>query len=192
MSSHTSAPPAPAATATPPNPRRWTAVVLLCLAQFMLILDVTVVNVALPSIGDDLMISRSQLTWVVTSSILTFGGLMLLGGRLADVVGRRRILLTGLALFTVSSLVCGLAGDGLLLVAGRATQGVGAALLSPAALSIITTSFHGNERNRTLGAWAVIGGSGAAVGVLSADSSRPGRDGNGSSSPTFRSVWRCC
>ena len=166
MSSHTSAPPAPAATATPLNPRRWTALVLLCLAQFMLILDVTVVNVALPSIGDDLMISRSQLTWVVTAYVLTFGGLMLLGGRLADVVGRRRILLTGLALFTVSSLVCGLAGDGLLLVAGRATQGVGAALLSPAALSIITTSFHGNERNRALGAWAVIGGSGAAVGVL--------------------------
>ena len=132
----------------------------------MLILDVTVVNVALPSIGDDLMISRSQLTWVVTAYVVAFGGLMLLGGRLADVVGRRRILLAGLALFTVSSLVCGLAGDGLLLVAGRASQGVGAALLSPAALSIITTSFHGNERNRALGVWAVIGGSGAAVGVL--------------------------
>ena len=131
----------------------------------MLILDVTVVNVALPSIGDDLMISRSQLTWVVTAYVLAFGGLMLLGGRLADVVGERRILLAGLALFTVSSLVCGLAGDGLLLVAGRASQGVGA-LLSPAALSIITTSFHGNERNRALGVWAVIGGSGAAVGVL--------------------------
>jgi EmrB/QacA subfamily drug resistance transporter len=166
MSSTTTAHPAPAATATPQNPRRWTALVLLCLAQFMLILDVTVVNVALPSVGDDLMISRSQLTWVVTAYVLAFGGLMLLGGRLADVVGRRRILLAGLALFTVSSLICGLAGDGLLLVAGRASQGVGAALLSPAALSIITTSFHGNERNRALGVWAVIGGSGAAVGVL--------------------------
>lgn len=166
MSSHTSAPPAPATTAAALNPRRWSALVLLCLAQFMLILDVTVVNVALPSIGDDLMISRSQLTWVVTAYVLAFGGLMLLGGRLADVVGRRRILLAGLALFTVSSLICGLAGDGLLLVAGRASQGVGAALLSPAALSIITTSFHGNERNRALGVWAVIGGSGAAVGVL--------------------------
>jgi EmrB/QacA subfamily drug resistance transporter len=166
MSSHTPAPAVLAATATAVNPRRWTALVLLCLAQFMLILDVTVVNVALPSIGADLGIGRSQLTWVVTAYVLAFGGLMLLGGRLADVVGRRTILLTGLALFTVSSLICGLAGDGLLLVAGRASQGVGAALLSPAALSIITTSFHGDERNRALGVWAVIGGSGAAVGVL--------------------------
>lgn len=166
MSSHGPAPAVPAAMAPPVNPRRWTALVLLCLAQFMLILDVTVVNVALPSIGADLGISRSELTWVVTAYVLAFGGLMLLGGRLADVIGRRTILLTGLALFTVSSLVCGLAGDGLLLVAGRASQGVGAALLSPAALSIITTSFYGNERNRALGVWAVIGGSGAAVGVL--------------------------
>jgi len=140
--------------------------VLLCLAQFMVILDVTVVNVALPAIGADLALDRAALTWVVTAYTLCFGGLMLLGGRLADLLGRRRTFLAGLAVFTVASAGAGLAADGSALVAARALQGVGAALLSPAALSIITTTFHGPERRRALGVWAGIGGTGAAVGVL--------------------------
>jgi EmrB/QacA subfamily drug resistance transporter len=154
----------PAATA--PDPRRWRALVLLCLAQFMVILDVTVVNIALPAIGADLALDRAELTWVVTAYTLCFGGLMLLGGRLADLLGRRRTFLAGLTVFTLASLGAGLAGNGAVLLAARATQGVGAALLSPAALSIITTTFHGRERHRALGVWAGIGGTGAAVGVL--------------------------
>lgn len=146
--------------------RRWLALVLLCVAQFMLILDLTVVNVALPSIGADLGAGREALTWVVTGYVLAFGGLMLLGGRLADTVGRRRTLIAGLAVFTLASLVAGLSGDVTVLIAARAAQGVGAALLSPAALSVITTTFQGTERNRALGVWAALGGSGAAVGVL--------------------------
>ncbi|MEU0510916.1 MFS transporter [Amycolatopsis thermoflava] len=149
-----------------PPPRRWSALVLLCLAQFMLIVDITVVQVALPTIGTDLGLGRDALTWVVTAYTLGFGGLMVFGGRLADAFGARRTLLAGLTLFTVASLVCGLATGGVMLIAGRAVQGVGAALLSPSALSIITTTFSGRERHRALGIWAAIGGSGAAVGVL--------------------------
>jgi EmrB/QacA subfamily drug resistance transporter len=149
-----------------PHPRRWQALVLLCLAQFMVILDVTVVNVALPAIGADLALDRAALTWVVTAYTLCFGGLMLLGGRVADLFGRRRTFLVGLAVFTAASAGAGLAGDGSVLLAARALQGAGAALLSPAALSIITTTFHGRERQRALGVWAGIGGAGAAVGVL--------------------------
>jgi EmrB/QacA subfamily drug resistance transporter len=148
------------------DPRRWWALVLLCLAQFMVILDITVVNVALPSIGTDLRLDRASLTWVVTAYTLCFGGLMLLGGRLADALGRRRMFLAGLGLFTVASLASGLAQAGTILVAARAGQGLGAALLSPAALAIITTTFHGPERDRALGIWAAIAGAGAAVGVL--------------------------
>ncbi|NBH03477.1 MFS transporter [Amycolatopsis sp. SID8362] len=150
----------------PPTPRRWWVLVLLCLAQFMVILDVTVVNVALPVIADQLHLDRAGLTWVVTAYTLCFGGLMLLGGRLADVLGRRRVFLAGLAVFTLASLVSGLAANATMLVAARAAQGVGAALLSPSALSIVTTTFHGPDRNRALGVWAAIGGAGAAVGVL--------------------------
>jgi EmrB/QacA subfamily drug resistance transporter len=152
--------------ATPADLNRWRALVLLCVAQFMVILDVTVVNVALPAIGADLALDRAALTWVVTAYTLCFGGLMLLGGRLADLLGRRRTFLAGLTVFTLASLGAGLAGDGVVLLAARAIQGVGAALLSPAALSIITTTFHGRERHRALGVWAGIGGTGAAVGVL--------------------------
>ncbi|MFC5826400.1 DHA2 family efflux MFS transporter permease subunit [Nonomuraea insulae] len=144
----------------------WTVLVLLCLAQFMLIVDITVVQVALPTIGTDLALDRESLTWVVTTYTLCFGGLMVLGGRLADALGARRTLLAGLGLFTAASLVCGLAGSGGVLIAGRALQGVGAALLSPAALSVITTVFHGERRGRALGVWAAIGGTGAALGVL--------------------------
>ncbi|MFJ9717489.1 MFS transporter [Streptomyces sp. NPDC101213] len=149
-----------------PDPRRWTALALLCVAQFMLVLDVTVVNVALPDMAADLHLDRATLTWVVTAYTLCFGGLMLLGGRLADALGARRTLLAGLALFTAASLVAGLAEDATTLLGGRIAQGVGAALLPPAALSIVTTTFHGPERTRALGVWAAIGGSGAAVGVL--------------------------
>ncbi|NUT96266.1 MAG: MFS transporter [Saccharothrix sp.] len=139
---------------------------MLCLAQFMVILDVTVANVALPSIGADLELSRSALPWVVSAYTLVFGGFLLLGGRLSDVVGRRTTFVAGLAVFTLASLVCGLALNGPVLIAARLTQGAGAALLSPAALSIITTTFHGADRNKALGAWAAIGGTGSAVGVL--------------------------
>jgi EmrB/QacA subfamily drug resistance transporter len=151
---------------TAPDPRRWQALILLSLAQFMVILDITVVNVALPTIGADLSLDRAALTWVVTTYTLCFGGLLLLGGRLADLLGRRRTFLTGLGVFTAASLTAGLAGDGSVLITARALQGVGAALLSPAALSIITTTFHGSERRRALGAWAALAGAGAAVGVL--------------------------
>ena len=158
---HAGAPHRPAS-----DPRRWWALVLLCLAQFMVILDITVVNVALPTIGSNLQLDRTSLTWVVTAYTLCFGGLLLLGGRLADTLGRRRIFLAGLGVFTVASLASGLAQTATILVAARAGQGVGAALLSPAALAIITTTFHGAERNRALGVWAAIAGAGAAVGVL--------------------------
>ncbi|KOV39006.1 MFS transporter [Streptomyces sp. XY431] len=148
------------------QPGRWRALASLCAAQFMLIVDVTVVNVALPSIAADLSLSRSALTWVFAAYSLTFGGLLLLGGRLADGFGRRRTFLLGLAVFTAASLLSGLAWTGGVLIAARAVQGVGAALLSPAAMSIITTTFHGPERSRALGVWGAIGGTGAAVGVL--------------------------
>ncbi|WP_040453891.1 MULTISPECIES: MFS transporter [Kribbella] len=156
---------------TPPvagraDPRRWITLTLLAFAQFMLIVDITVVQVALPSIGDDLGLGRESLTWVVTTYTLVFGGLMILGGRLADVFGARRMLLTGLGVFTLASLAAGLATNAGLLIAGRAAQGIGAALMSPAALSILTTRFHGKDRTRALGVWAAIGGTGAAIGVL--------------------------
>ncbi|QEU90330.1 DHA2 family efflux MFS transporter permease subunit [Streptomyces kanamyceticus] len=146
--------------------RTWPLLVLLCLAQFMLVLDVTVVNVALPSMAADLGLGRTALTWVVTSYALCFGGLMLLGGRLADVFGARRTLLAGLALFTAASLFTGLAPNAAVLIAGRTAQGAGAALLSPAALAILTTTFEGPARHRALGVWAAIGGAGSAIGVL--------------------------
>ncbi|MFE6940533.1 MFS transporter [Streptomyces chartreusis] len=151
---------------SPADPRRWAALALICLAQFILVLDVTVVNVALPDMAADLDLGRRSLTWVVTAYTLCFGGLMLLGGRLADALGARRTLLTGLALFTTASLVTGLAQNAVMLLGGRIGQGVGAALLSPAALSLVTTTFHGAERNKALGVWSAIGGAGAAAGVL--------------------------
>ncbi|MEU5029233.1 MFS transporter [Streptomyces milbemycinicus] len=149
-----------------PEPRRWLMLALLCLAQFMLILDVTVVNVALPDMAADLDLGRETLTWVVTAYTLCFGGLMLLGGRLADAVGAHRTVLAGLAVFTAASLATGLATGAPTLLGGRIFQGVGAALLSPSALSMVTTSFQGEERNKALGAWAAVGGTGSAVGVL--------------------------
>ncbi|MGP3632120.1 MFS transporter [Streptomyces sp. 24-1644] len=147
-------------------PRRWAVLALICAGQFMLVLDVTVVNVALPAMAADLHLGRTTLTWVVTAYTLCFGGLMLLGGRLADALGARRVLLAGLAVFTAASLATGLADSAALLIGGRIAQGVGAALLSPAALSLVTTTFHGEERNKALGVWAMIGGTGSAIGVL--------------------------
>ncbi|MEU4275984.1 DHA2 family efflux MFS transporter permease subunit [Streptomyces tanashiensis] len=161
MPTHTAVP-----TPARAHPHRWTALALICAAQFMLILDVTVVNVALPAVAADLDLGRTALTWVVTAYTLCFGGLMLLGGRLADALGARRVLLTGLALFTAASLACGLAPNAAVLLSGRVAQGIGAALLSPAALALVTTTFHGAERAKALGVWAAIGGTGSAVGVL--------------------------
>jgi len=150
----------------PPPPRRWATLALLCMAQFLLIVDVTVINVALPTVGDALDLGAGQLTWAVTAYTLCFGSLLILGGRAGDALGRKRMFLTGLLVFTVASLLSGLAEGGGTLIAARAAQGVGAALLSPAAMAIITSMFDGPERNRALGVWAAIGGSGAAFGVL--------------------------
>jgi EmrB/QacA subfamily drug resistance transporter len=143
------------------------ALILLCAAQFMVILDITVVNVALPSIQADLRIGIEDLQWVVTAYTLAFGGLLLLGGRAADLLGRRRIFLAGLALFGAASLAAALAPSAPALLAARAAQGIGAAMLSPAALSLITTIFpDGHERRRALAAWAAVAASGGAFGVL--------------------------
>jgi EmrB/QacA subfamily drug resistance transporter len=148
------------------DPRRWKALAAISVAQFMLILDLTVVNVALPDLGADLDLSRTAFTWTISIYVLFFGGLLLLGGRLADVFGGRTMMLTGLVVFTLASLASGLAQNETLLIGGRVAQGVGAALLSPAALSTVTSTFHGEERNRALSVWASIGGVGFAAGVL--------------------------
>jgi EmrB/QacA subfamily drug resistance transporter len=150
-----------------PDNRRWIALAVIVLAQFMVVLDVAIVNVALPSIKTDLHFSQQNLQWVITAYSILFGGVLLLGGRLADVLGRRRLFIAGIALFTISSLLDGLAWSESSLIAFRALQGLGAALVSPAALSILTTTFaEGRERNRALGIWGAVSGSGAAAGVL--------------------------
>src|SRR5213082_3393230 len=147
--------------------RRWAALAVIVAAQFMVILDIAIVNVALPSIKTDLHFTQESLQWVVTAYALLFGGVLLLGGRMADLLGRRRLFMAGLALFTVSSLLDGLAWSEGSLIGFRALQGLGAALVSPAALSILTTTFReGRERNLALGIWGAVSGSGAAVGVL--------------------------
>lgn len=149
------------------SPNRRAVLVLLCLAQLMVILDISAVNVALPDLSRDLGIPHGELDWTITSYSLLFGSLLLLGGRAADLLGRRRMFLTGLAVFTVASLAAALAPDSGALYAARASQGVGAALLSPAALSIITTTFaSGGERAMALGVWGAVAGAGGAVGVL--------------------------
>ena len=154
-------------TRTTRDPRRWWALALLCSAYFMVILDVSIVNVALPSIQADLHFKPGDLQWVLSAYALTFGGFLLLGGRAADILGRRRVFLVGVVVFTAASLVCGLSTSEGMLIAARAVQGLGAAILSPSALSIITTTFdEGAERNKALGIWGAMGGSGAAVGVL--------------------------
>jgi EmrB/QacA subfamily drug resistance transporter len=147
--------------------RKWYALALLSAVQFMVVLDIAIVNVALPSIQVDLGFSDESLQWVVSAYALVFGGFLLLGGRAADVLGRRRIFLAGLVAFTLASLLAGLAWSETSLIVARALQGLGAAIISPAALSILSTTFHeGRERNIALGVWGAVGGFGAAAGVL--------------------------
>jgi EmrB/QacA subfamily drug resistance transporter len=150
-----------------PDPRRWWALALLCGAFFMVILDGTIVLVALPSIGADLGFSEQGLQWVLSAYALTFGGLLLLGGRAADLLGRRRLFMTGVLLFTAASLMCGLAWSPAALLTARVVQGVGAAIMTPTALSIISTTFpEGAERNKALGIWGALGGIGATAAWL--------------------------
>jgi EmrB/QacA subfamily drug resistance transporter len=146
---------------------RWLALLLVCGAQLMIVLDGTIVNVALPAIQDSLGFSAAGLSWVVNAYLLTFGGFLLLGGRAGDLFGRRRVFMFGLALFTFASLLCGLAGSQGLLVAARALQGVGGAIIAPAALSIIITTFkEPGDRARAMGIWAFVVSGGASIGVL--------------------------
>src|SRR5438309_3092708 len=147
--------------------RRWSALSLIITAQFMVVLDVAIVNVALPSIKTDLNFSQANLQWVISAYAILFGGALRLGGRLADLLGRRRLFVAGLAVFTSSSLLCGLAWSESSLIGFRALQGLGGALLAPAALSLLMTTFaEGRERNVALGIYGAASGSGAAVGVL--------------------------
>ena len=147
--------------------RRWIALALLATAQFVVVLDASIVNVAPPSIGTALNFSQANLPWVVNAYVLTFGGFLLLGGRAADLLGRRRVFMGGLVLFAIASLAGGLASNEGQLIAARAVQGLGAALLSPAALSIVTNTFRdGAERNKALGVWGAVAGAGGAAGVL--------------------------
>ena len=147
--------------------RKWLALALLSVVQFMVVLDIAIVNVALPSIQVDLGFSQQNLQWVISAYALVFGGFLLLGGRAADLLGRRRIFLAGLILFTLASLFAGLAWSEASLISARALQGLGAAVITPAALSILSTTFtEGRERNIALGVWGAVGGFGAAAGVL--------------------------
>src|SRR3954447_21431306 len=147
--------------------KRWLALILLAAAQFVVVLDASIVNVALPTIGTALDFSQENLPWVVNAYVLTFGGFLLLGGRTADLLGRRRVFMGGLMLVAVASLAAGFAATEGQLIAARAAQGLGAAIISPAALSIVTTTFKdGAERNKALGVWGAVAGSGGAAGVL--------------------------
>jgi EmrB/QacA subfamily drug resistance transporter len=147
--------------------RKWLALALLSVVQFMVVLDIAIVNVALPSIQVDLGFSQENLQWVISAYALVFGGFLLLGGRAADLLGRRRVFLVGVVVFTLASLLAGLAWSETSLIAARALQGLGAAIITPAALSILSTTFaEGRERNIALGVWGAVGGFGAAAGVL--------------------------
>ncbi|ARZ72538.1 hypothetical protein SMD11_6962 [Streptomyces albireticuli] len=151
----------------PGGSRRWATLTLLAVTQFVVVLDSSIVNIALPSLGRSLHMSATGLSWVVNTYLLAFGGLLLLGGRAADLLGRRAVFATGLLLFTLASLTAGLAPDGAILLASRAVQGTAAAIMSPAALSIVTTVFpEGRDRDRALGIWGAVAGSGGAAGVL--------------------------
>src|SRR5262249_36377431 len=147
--------------------RRWWALALLAMAEFVVVLDASIVNIALPSIGRGLHFSLASLSWVVTAYVLTFGGFLLLGGRIADLLGRRRVFMIGLGVFALASLAGGLAQSPAWLIGARAVQGLGAALMAPAALSLVTATFReGAERNRALSVWGAVAGAGAAAGVL--------------------------
>ncbi len=146
---------------------KWLGLALLAAVQFMVVLDIAIVNVALPSIQTDLDFSQANLQWVISAYALVFGGFLLLGGRAADLLGRRRLFMLGLVAFTIGSLLCGLAWSEASLIGARAIQGLGAATISPAALAILMTTFaEGRERNIALGVWGAVGGFGAAAGVL--------------------------
>src|ERR671924_1400155 len=145
--------------------RRWTALILLCAAQFVVVLDASIVNVALPSIGEGLHFSEANLPWVVNAYVIAFGGFLLLGGRAADLLGRRRVFMAGLLVVALASLLAGFAANEGQLIAARAAQGLGAAIISPSALSIVTTLFRdGVERNKALGVWGAVAGSAGAGG----------------------------
>src|SRR6478735_1606992 len=147
--------------------RRWLALALLAAAQFVVVLDASIVNVALPSIGTALHFSQDNLSWVINAYTLTFGGFLLLGGRMADLLGRRRLFIAGLVVFAAASLAGGLAQSDVWLISARAVQGLGAAMLSPAALSLVTVLFaEGAARNKAMGVWGAVAGSGGAAGVL--------------------------
>ena len=151
----------------PSDRRKWSALALLSVVQFMVVLDIAIVNVALPSMKVDLGISQENLQWVISAYALVFGGFLLLGGRAADLLGRRRLFLVGLVVFTLSSLLAGFAWSEASLIAARALQGLGAAVITPAALSILSTTFvESRERNIALGVWGAVGGFGAAAGLL--------------------------
>src|SRR5918993_5267642 len=149
-----------------PENRKWLTLGCVAFALFMVMLDNTVVNVALPSIQRDLGIGLSELQWTVNAYALTFASLMLTGGKLADLLGRRRIFIVGLAIFTVSSLFCGLAGSGELLIGARVLQGAGAALMNPATLSIIAATFPPRQRGMAIGIWAGVSALALAIGPL--------------------------
>jgi MFS family permease len=155
------------ATGSQPDPRRWKALGLLCLANLMVILDAQIVILGLPSIEADLGLSAGNAQWVMSAYLLSFGGLLLLGGRSADLLGRRRMFIVGTGLFLFSSLACGLAWSGAVLIAARVVQGVSAAIMAPTALSILMTTFEeGAERNKALGVWSAVGGTGATAALL--------------------------
>src|SRR2546427_3857762 len=149
------------------NRKRWLALAVIVAAQFMVVLDIAIVNVALPAIKGDLHFAQENLQWVISAYAILFGGVLLLGGRLADVFGRRRVFMLGLAIFSASSLLCGVSWSEGSLIGFRAVQGLGGALFAPAGLSILMTTFaEGPERNRALGIWGAASGSGGAAGVL--------------------------
>jgi MFS family permease len=153
--------------AAPPATNRWLVLVLVCVAQFMVVLDATIVNVALPSIQSALHFSPVSLQWIVNAYTLVFGGFLLLGGRAADLLGRQRLFIAGIVVFTLASLLNGIAPSSGVLIAGRALQGLGAALVSPAALSIVMTTFdEGRDRTKALGVWSAIAAGGGAVGLV--------------------------
>src|SRR5690348_10092006 len=146
--------------------RRWWTLGALCFALFMIMLDNTVVNVALPAIKADLGISVSELEWTVAAYALTFASLLLTGGKLGDLLGRRKIFIIGLTVFTLSSLACGLSSSATQLISARAVQGIGAALMMPATLSIISATFHARERGMAIGIWAGVSAMALAIGPL--------------------------
>lgn len=187
-------------TDAPTHPRRWLALALLGTAFFMVILDGTIVYVALPRIERALGFPAGDVQWVMSAYLLTFGGLLLLGGRSADLLGRRRVFMVGVALFVASSLACGLVWSSAVLIAARVVQGISAAIMAPTALSLLMTVFpEGPDRNRALGIWGGIGGIGATAGLLIGGPVTRCSVGNGCSSSTSRwaspcscSAGRCC